>query len=100
MDDLISLLVQVLIAMACAFAANILVPRQVPGKLLGLVLIGLIGVFVGQWVADYLLQRYSFSLPWLTWNFQGVPLVPSIIGSTIVLYIVTAFLSWGRYGNR
>lgn len=100
MDDLISLLVQVLIAMACAFVANILVPRQVPGKLLGLVLIGLIGVFVGQWVADYLLQQYSLSLPWLTWSFQGVPLVPSIIGSTIVLYMVTAFLSWGRYGNR
>ncbi len=100
MDDLISLLVQVLIAMASAFAANILVPRQVPGKLLGLVLIGLIGVFVGQWVANYLLQQYSFTLPWLTWSFQGVPVVPSIIGSTIVLYVVTAFLSWGRYGNR
>ena len=100
MDDVISILVQVLIALACAFTANLLVPRQVPGKLFGLVLIGLIGVFVGQWVAAYLLQQYSFSLPWLTWSFQGVPLVPSIIGSTIVLYIVTAFLSWGRYGNR
>ncbi|PSN14607.1 hypothetical protein C7293_10875 [filamentous cyanobacterium CCT1] len=100
MDDLISLLVQVLIAMACAFAANLLIPRRVPGKLLGLVLIGLVGVLVGQWVADYLLQRYNFTLPWLTWSFQGVPLVPSIIGSAIVLYLVTAFLSWGRYGNR
>ncbi|WOD37730.1 hypothetical protein [Nodosilinea sp. E11] len=100
MDDLISLLVQVLIAIACAFTANILVPRQVPGKLLGLVLIGLIGVFVGQWMADYLLQQYDFTSTWLTWSFQGVPVVPSIIGSTIVLYVVTAFLSWGRYGNR
>jgi uncharacterized membrane protein YeaQ/YmgE (transglycosylase-associated protein family) len=51
-------------------------------------------------VASYLLQQYSFTLPWLTWSFQGVPVVPSIIGSTIVLYVVTAFLSWGRYGNR
>lgn len=100
MDDLSSLLVQVLIAIACAFVANILVPRQVPGKLLGLVLIGLMGVLVGQWVANYLLQQYDFTLPWLTWSFQGVPVVPSIIGSTIVLYLVTAFLSWGRYGNR
>lgn len=100
MDDLISLLVQILIAVACAFAANVLVPRQVPGKLLGLVLIGLAGVFLGQWVASYLLQQYSVTLPWLTWSFQGVPVVPSIIGSTIVLYVVTAFLSWGRYGNR
>lgn len=100
MDDLISLLVQVLIAMACAFAANLLIPRRVPGKLVGLVLIGLVGVLVGQWVADYLLRQYNFTLPWLTWSFQGVPLVPSIIGSAIVLYVVTAFLSWGRYGNR
>lgn len=100
MDDLISLLVQVLIAMACAFAANLLIPRRVPGKLLGLMLIGLVGVLVGQWVANYLLQQYNFALPWVTWSFQGVPLVPSIIGSAIVLYLVTAFLSWGRYGNR
>ncbi|MGB3311284.1 MAG: hypothetical protein WBG32_18600 [Nodosilinea sp.] len=100
MDELTSLLVQILIAMACAFIANLLVPRQVPGKLLGLVLIGLVGVLVGQWVANYLLQQYNFSLPWLTWSFQGVPLVPSVIGSTIVLYVITAFLSWGRYGNR
>lgn len=100
MDDLISLLVQVLIALACAVAANLLIPRRVPGKLLGLVLIGLVGVLVGQWVASYLLQQYNFTLPWLTWSFQGVPLVPSIIGSAIVLYLVTAFLSWGRYGNR
>ncbi|MGB3202162.1 MAG: hypothetical protein WBA99_14755 [Nodosilinea sp.] len=100
MDQLTGLLVQVLIAIACAFVANILVPRQVPGKLLGLVLIGLVGVLVGQWVANYLLQQYNFTLLWLTWSFQGVPLVPSVIGSTIVLYVVTAFLSWGRYGNR
>jgi len=100
MDELISLLVQVLIALACAFAASILIPRQVPGQLVGLVLIGLVGVIVGQWVANYLLQQYSFSLPWLTWSFQGVPVVPSVIGSAIVLYVVTAFLSWGRYGNR
>lgn len=100
MDDLVSLLIQVLIAIACASAANILIPRQVPGKLLGMVIIGLVGVFLGQWGAKYLLQQYNFSAPWLTWSFQGVPLVPSIIGSTIVLYVVTAFLSWGRYGNR
>lgn len=100
MDELTGLIVRALIALACAFVANILVPRQVPGKLLGLVLIGLVGVLVGQWVANYLRQQYDFTLPWLSWSFQGVPLVPSIIGSIIVLYVVTAFLSWGRYGNR
>jgi uncharacterized membrane protein YeaQ/YmgE (transglycosylase-associated protein family) len=100
MDNLLNLLVQLLIALTCAFIANILVPRQVPGKLFGLVLIGLIGVLLGQWVVNSLLQQYTLTLPWLTWGIQGVPVVPSVIGSAIVLYVVTAFLSWGRYGNR
>lgn len=100
MDELIRLLIQVLIAVGCATAATILIPRQVPGKALGLALIGLIGVFVGQWMAEQLLSQYNLAAPWLEWDFQGVAIVPSIIGSMIVLYLVTAFLSWGRYGNR
>lgn len=100
MDELINLVVQLLIAIACAFIANILVPRQVPGKMFGLVLIGLIGVLLGQWVVDSLLDQYVLALPWLSWDIQGVPIIPSVVGSTIVLYLVTAFLSWGRYGNR
>lgn len=100
MDELISLLVQILIALGCAFLANLLIPRQVPGKLLGLLLIGLVGVVLGQWVANYLLSQYNLTLPALTWSLRGVPVLPSIVGSAIVLYVVTAFLSWGRYGNR
>jgi uncharacterized membrane protein YeaQ/YmgE (transglycosylase-associated protein family) len=100
MDDLLRLLIQILIAIACATVANILVPRQIPGKAVGLVIIGLLGVFLGEWMANYLLRQYNLTFPWLTWSFQGVPIVPSVVGSMIVLYLVTAFLSWGRYGNR
>jgi uncharacterized membrane protein YeaQ/YmgE (transglycosylase-associated protein family) len=100
MDELVRISIQVLIAIGCATAATILIPRQVPGKAVGLVLIGLIGVFVGQWMAEQLLAQYNLTFPWLEWTFQGVAIVPSIIGSMIVLYLVTAFLSWGRYGNR
>ncbi len=100
MDDLLNLLVQLLIAIACAFLANILIPRQVPGKLFGLVLIGLVGVLLGQWAVDFLIRQHNLVLPWLTWGIQGVPVVPSVLGSAVVLYLVTAFLSWGRYGNR
>ncbi|NJL44773.1 MAG: hypothetical protein HC922_01550 [Leptolyngbyaceae cyanobacterium SM2_3_12] len=100
MDDLLSLLIQVLIAMACATVASILVPRQIPGKALGLVIIGLVGVFLGEWAANYLVREYNLSVPWLEWAFKGVPLIPSVVGSMVVLYLVTAFLSWGRYGNR
>jgi uncharacterized membrane protein YeaQ/YmgE (transglycosylase-associated protein family) len=100
MDELLRLLVQVAIAIACAVIANLLVPRQVPGKILGLIFIGLTGVFLGEWMANYLLRQYNFTFPWLTWSLQDVPILPSVIGSMIVLYVVTAFLSWGRYGNR
>ncbi len=100
MDELIRLLIQILIAIACATIATILVPRQIPGKAVGLVLIGLAGVFLGEWIANHLLRQYNLNFPWLTWSFQDVPIVPSVVGSMIVLYVVTAFLSWGRYGNR
>lgn len=100
MDTLIRLLVQVLIAVVCATVANLLVPRQVPGKGVGLVIIGLAGVFLGEWTVDHILRQYNLAFPWLTWAFMEVPIVPSVIGSMIILYLVSAFLSWGRYGNR
>ncbi|HEY9762479.1 MAG TPA: hypothetical protein V6D07_08140 [Trichocoleus sp.] len=98
--DLTYLLIQLLIAIVCAGVAGILIPRQIPGKGLGLVIIGLAGVFIGQWVSRYLQQEYGLTSPILQWSIEDVPIVPSIIGSAIVLYVVTAFLSWGRYGNR
>jgi uncharacterized membrane protein YeaQ/YmgE (transglycosylase-associated protein family) len=100
MDEITRLLVQILIAIACAAIANVLVPRAVPGKLLGLILIGFAGVFLGEWVSSYILAQYDISIPALQWEFKDVPILPSIIGSMIVLYVLTAFLSWGKFGNR
>ncbi len=100
MDTLTRLLVQVLIAIVCATLANLLVPRRVPGKAVGLVIIGLAGVFLGEWVLNNILRQYNLAFPWLTWSFMDVPILPSVVGSMIVLYVVSAFLSWGRYGNR
>ncbi|MFE4108336.1 GlsB/YeaQ/YmgE family stress response membrane protein [Almyronema epifaneia] len=98
--DITHLLVQVIIAIVCAGLANLLVPRRIPGKLVGLVLIGLAGVWVGRWSADYLSQQFGLNWAFLEWQLQGVEIVPAIIGCAIVLYVVTAFLSWGRYGGR
>lgn len=98
--DIKYLLIQVLIALVCAGIAGILIPRQIPGRAVGLVVIGLAGVFVGQWAANYVRQQYGLTAPFLQWSVEGVAIVPSIVGSTVVLYLVTAFLSWGRYGNR
>lgn len=98
--DIKYLLIQLLIAIVCAAIAGILVPREIPGKAIGLVIIGLSGVYLGGWTSRYLQQQYDFNPPFLTWEIEGVQIIPSIIGSAIVLYLVTAFLSWGRYGNR
>ncbi|MDB9528804.1 hypothetical protein PN498_22620 [Oscillatoria sp. CS-180] len=96
--DLTRLLVQVLIALACGTVATLLIPRQIPGKLLGLVLIGFAGVWLGEWSVSFLTSTYDLSLPdFLSFDFQGVLVIPAIIGSAIILYIVTTFLSWGRY---
>jgi uncharacterized membrane protein YeaQ/YmgE (transglycosylase-associated protein family) len=100
MDQLTRLLVQLLIAIVCAGLATVLLPRKVPGKAVGLVIIGLAGVFLGEWISNYLLQQYPLPFDWIRWEFQGVPIIPSVIGAMIVLYLLTAFLRWGRYGGN
>jgi uncharacterized membrane protein YeaQ/YmgE (transglycosylase-associated protein family) len=96
--DLTRLLVQILIAIVCASVAAWLLPRQIPGKLFGLALIGFAGVWLGEWIVDFLQSAYDLPIPeFVTWDFQGVPILPAILGSAIILYVVTTFLSWGRY---
>lgn len=96
--SLTRLLVQVLIALACAGVATMLLPRKIPGRLFGLALIGLAGVWLGEWILGYLDRTYDFPIPaFLTWNVEDVPIVPAIVGSAIILYTVTTFLTWGRY---
>ncbi|PSN18775.1 hypothetical protein C7271_10760 [filamentous cyanobacterium CCP5] len=97
--DLTTLLLQLVIAILCAGMATVLLPRRVPGKGIGLIIIGLIGVFVGQWVVDLLQETYGLSLAVFEYELEGVPILPSILGSLLVLYVVTALLRWG-YGNR
>ncbi|NJN01046.1 MAG: hypothetical protein HC873_19830 [Leptolyngbyaceae cyanobacterium SL_1_1] len=98
--DITRLLVQVVIAIVCAGIANILVPRRIPGGITGLILIGLAGARLGRWTANYLGNQFGFRSEILAWQIQDVEIVPSIIGCAIVLYLVTAFLAWGRYGGR
>jgi uncharacterized membrane protein YeaQ/YmgE (transglycosylase-associated protein family) len=99
MDILLRLLVQLVIALGCAGVATLLLPRRVPGKIFGLIAIGFAGVWFGEWALKYLKSSFGLSLEILEYSFQGVLVLPSIIGSAIILYVVTAFLSWGRY-NR
>ena len=97
--DISRLFVQLVIAMVCAGVGNMLIPRQIPGKIFGLLIIGLAGVWLGEWTTNLLKEQYKLSFGFLEWRIEGVPIIPAIIGSAIVLYIVTALLKWGRYNN-
>lgn len=97
--DFLELLLQLVIAIFCASLANILIPRQIPGKGIGLVLIGLTGVFIGQGVVNYLQRQFGLSFAILNYEIQGVPIVPSILGSAVVLYLVSTLIGWAS-SNR
>lgn len=97
--DISTLLVQLMIALVCAGLATVLIPRRIPGKLFGLVLIGLGGVWLGEWAFELFRERFRLDLDVLQWGVQGVPIIPSVIGSAIILYVVTTLLKWGRYNN-
>lgn len=97
--DLAHVTVQLLVAIACAIIGNILIPRQVPGKLFGLIVIGFVGVALGEWAYRLLRSQFKLDAPFLHWHVADVPIIPAIIGSAIVLYIVTSFWQWGRYGK-
>jgi uncharacterized membrane protein YeaQ/YmgE (transglycosylase-associated protein family) len=91
--------VYLVVAIVCAGIANVLVPRRIPGKFLGLMLVGILGVWLGDLGFKLLHSQYRLDFAFLHWDLLGVPVIPSIIGSAIVLYVVTTFLKWGRYNH-
>ncbi len=97
--ELSHLIVQVLIAIACGLIGNLLIPRRIPGKFIGLVLVGFTGVWLGEWGYQLIKRQYGVDSPILHWSVQSVPIIPAIVGSMIVIYILTTVLRWGRYSQ-
>ena len=97
--DMAYWVVKLAIAIACGMVGNMLIPREIPGKFFGLVLIGFVGIWFGEWGYQLLKSQFNLDLPWLQWHIEEVPIIPSIIGCAIVIYIVTTFLRWGRYSK-
>lgn len=95
--DFTRLGVQIIVAIACAGIANTLIPRRIPGKLVGLVVLGLIGVWLGESLISHLAQSYDLNHPALDWNIQQVRLIPAILGCTIAMFLMKTFVQWGRY---
>jgi uncharacterized membrane protein YeaQ/YmgE (transglycosylase-associated protein family) len=97
--DIAHFAVQLAIAIVCGVLGNMLIPREVPGKVFGLVLVGFVGVWVGEVGYRILRTQTRLDAPWLQWHIEDVPIIPSIIGCAIVIYVVTTFLRWGRYSR-
>ncbi|HEY9618151.1 MAG TPA: hypothetical protein V6C64_14995 [Microcoleaceae cyanobacterium] len=97
--DLAHIAIQLVVAIVCATLGNILIPRRIPGRFFGLIVTGLVGVWLGEGSYQLLQRTFKLNLPWLHFNLMGVPIIPSIIGSMIVIYLVTSFLRWGRYSH-
>ncbi|MBW4690255.1 MAG: hypothetical protein KME27_00650 [Lyngbya sp. HA4199-MV5] len=95
--DLSHIAVQLMAAIVCGWIANMLIPGQIPGKFLGFVLTGLVGVWLGETVYRLLKAQHGLNVPFLSWGYGGVAVVPSIIGCAIIIYIVTTFVRWGHY---
>lgn len=89
--------VQLIAAIVCAAIANMFIPRQIPGKFLGFMLTGLVGVWLGEAVFKLLKAQHELNYPFLYWGIGDVAVVPSIIGCAIVIYAVTTFIQWGHY---
>ena len=92
------LVIRLLIAIVCAGLADLLVPRRVPGGLAGLIFLGLAGIWLGEWSFALLKREFGLNFALLHWQVQGVPIMPAVVGCAILLYLVTAFMNWARYG--
>ncbi len=95
--DLSHIAVQLLAAIVCTWIANMLIPGQIPGKFLGFVLTGLVGVWLGEAVFKLLKSLHALNYSFLSWGYGGVAVVPSIVGCAIMIYVVTMFVRLGHY---
>ncbi|XGV94571.1 MAG: hypothetical protein ACAF41_17680 [Leptolyngbya sp. BL-A-14] len=95
--DLFHIAVQLIAAIVCGGIANMLIPGKIPGRFLGFVVTGLVGVWLGETVFRMLKNQHELNYPFLYWTVGGVAVVPSIIGCAIIIYVVTTFARWGHY---
>ena len=97
MNSLTNLLVKLVIAIVCASAANLLLPRRIPGGIAGLILIGLAGIWLGEWAFLLMRREFGLNFSFLYWHVQDVLILPAIVGCTIVLYLVSALIQGWRF---
>ena len=82
--DFISLLIYLLIAAVVGLLAEFLVGWRLRFGVLGAIIVGLIGIWLGVWLTTNVIRITN--LP--TWQeVRGVPIIPALIGSIILVAI-------------
>jgi uncharacterized membrane protein YeaQ/YmgE (transglycosylase-associated protein family) len=70
----------IIVASICAWIAEAIVPGRVPGGFLASAIVGIIGA----WIGTSLMGHWGPDL-------AGVPLVPAIVGSGILVFLLALF---------
>ncbi len=78
--SILSFILFLIVASVCAFLAERLVPNNVPGGFLTSAIVGIIGA----WVGGSLIGNLGPDL-------AGVALVPCILGSALLVFVVSLF---------
>lgn len=88
MITILSIILMILVAAACAWIADYFAPGAIPGGILTAAIFGLIG----GWIGVSLFGAFGPSL-------AGVSLLPTILGSAIFITLLT-LLSRGMRGSK
>lgn len=78
--SILSFILFLIVASVCAFLAERLVPNNVPGGFLTSAIVGIIGAWVGGSLIGHLGP-----------DLAGVALVPCILGSALLVFVVSLF---------
>ena len=86
--SILSFILYIIVAAVCAWIAEYLVPGIIPGGFLVSAIFGLLGA----WVGTSLIGAVGPSL-------AGVPILPAILGSAIVI-LIAYLIGRGMHGAR
>jgi uncharacterized membrane protein YeaQ/YmgE (transglycosylase-associated protein family) len=94
--ELLSLLIKLGIAIACALIGKALLTRTSKGGFGGLILLGFMGIYLGEWGDQLLRERLGLNVPALQWQLVGVQILPALAGSLVIIFLVYSFMDWAR----
>ncbi len=86
--EILMFIMYLLVAGACAWIAAYLVPGTIPGGFLASAIIGILGAWIGSSVMGSVGP-----------GLAGVPLIPAILGSALLIFLfsmITYRHSWRR----